>query len=449
MALDRDWQRDEIVLRLTGQNVTRRCKDYTVKTSVFSQPCTFTVHLGEQVSAVDILSKHKPGDPFELRIQRLTLGETSLYDIDEPLQTGRLDAVDVPDTQETTIEIRGRDTIAALFDSYFKQEAAFTEATYYDLTVKQLEAVGFIPASDWLFTGEVGREKAITNKGGGVRLEPKPAAEEDRVDEFLVWKPNSGGTGASMQRVTIPIPKATTPSKDAQGVMVEAATGGQPEITLKTLKARVGQQRYAWLKEQYKRVGLFLWATPAGQFILSTPNSSQEPAFRLQRLRDGTPGDNNILSGGRRNDTVRRYSHTLVYGRAGGGADGRRRIVGEFVDEEMVEWGLIKQISYEEQDVKTQKAADTLARRYGLEARRSSRSLVYTVPGHTAPSLIQPGQSFPYYVNTMAHVVDQKYGIDGVYYVSEVEFRRQPQSTSVITLLWPEDLDFAEGDPKR
>ncbi|MFA7195711.1 MAG: hypothetical protein WC210_08355, partial [Candidatus Neomarinimicrobiota bacterium] len=119
MALHRDWQRDEVVLRLSGQNVTRRCKDYTVKTSVFSQPSAFTVHLGDQVSAEEILRRHKPGDPFELRIQRLTAGETSLYDIDEPLQTGRLDAVDVPENDETTIEIRGRDTLAVLFDSTF------------------------------------------------------------------------------------------------------------------------------------------------------------------------------------------------------------------------------------------------------------------------------------------------------------------------------------------
>lgn len=448
MTLDRGWLQDEIVISLTGTDVTHRCKDYTVKCSVFSQPSAFTIHLGEQVTAAAFRGLHRKGDPFELRIQRLAEGSVSDFDLDVPLQTGRIDAVDIPDGDETAIEVRGRDTMAALFDSYFVQEDSFTEATYYDLTAKQLAAVGFSPADKWLYTGETGRTKAITNAGGGMKRSSAPvrvgATSVEHLDYAWGWTPNSGG-GASMQKVKISAPSDPSGSStDAKSVQVETATGGQPKTEIKTLKASIGQQRYGWLKDQYKRVGLFMWAIPDGTFILNVPNATQEPAFRIQRLRDGTPGDNNILRGGLRDDAVARYSHTLVYGRAGGGKDGRKRIVGEYIDSELADEGLIKQISFEDNDVKTQKAADYLARRYAADARRSARSLQYVVAGHSAPSLIHPGQRFPYYVNTMVHVRDQKLGIDGDYYLGEVEFRRAPESTATLTLYWPEDLVFAE-----
>ena len=172
--------------------------------------------------------------------------------------------------------------------------------------------------------------------------------------------------------------------------------------------------------------------------------SSSIGIWLIQRLISGTPAETNILSGGLRNDTVQRFSHTLVYGRAGGGKDGRKQIVGQHIDQELADLGWICQISYEDRDIKTQKAADHLARRYAAEGRRASRTLQYTVPGHSAPSLIHPGKRFPFYVGCMVHVRDEKCGIDGNFYLGEVEFRRSPASTSVLTLYYPDDLVFAE-----
>jgi prophage tail gpP-like protein len=267
------------------------------------------------------------------------------------------------------------------------------------------------------------------------------------VDYMWAWKPSAGG-GASMRAVPeLSAPRADNPSTDAKEVEVSDVTGGQPRTEIKTLKALVGRRRYEWLKEQYKRVGLFLWTIPSGHFALSTPNTSQEPAFGLTRILDGSPAENNILSGGLRNDTTGRYSHTLVFGRAGGGKDGRRRIVGLYVDSEMIDkYKLIKRIAYEENDIKTQKAADHLARRYAADARRNSRSLVYTVSGHSAISLDHPGQRRPYYVNSMVRVIDQKTGIDGDFYLGDIEFKRSMTEGTItrLTLYWPEDLVFAE-----
>lgn len=463
MTLDRGWLEDEVQIVLTEQSLSRRCKSYSVKTSVFQQPAAFSLRCGEPATAAEIVKRHQPGDPFELRLLRA--GDSpGTYDLNVPLQTGRLDAVDIPESEETVVEFRGRDNMAALFDSYFMQDDSVTEATYYDLVAKQLLAVGFEPDTDWLFTGDTGRKKAVTNAGGGMRRakveeEPQYVVELlelnlnlNRVQGFVPmessvesrrlathkWIMNdSTGKGA------VSAPKAP-PDVDAKNVEVETVTGGQPKRQLNVIKAEVGQQRYAWLKDKFQKVGLFLWCMPNGQFILSAPNADQEPAFRLQRKFRAAPGENNILSGGLRNDTVQRYSHTLVYGRKGGGKEKRERIVGEYVDEEMAA-RFVKQISYNEPDIKTQQAADNLARRYAADARREARSLTYTVAGHSAPSLIEPGKRFPFWVNLVAHVYDERLGIDGKFYVGEVEFRRDMSgTTTTLTLYWPEDLVFGE-----
>jgi len=448
MTIDRAWLDDEVTITLTEQNETRRCKEYSVKCSVFQQPSAFTLTTGDSASlAADIVAKHGPGDPFALRIQRV--GTASDFDV--ALQTGRLDAADIPETDETVVEMRGRDNMAALWDDFFIQEDSFTEATFYDLTATQLKAVGFDPDL-WLLTGETARKKAITNANAGmVRSGSAPVrtgtTTVQELDVMWAWKPSAGG-GAALGAVgELSAPRADNPSTDAKEVQVEGVTGGQPTVEIKTLKALVGRRRYEWLKEQYKRVGLFLWTIPSGHFALSTPNTSQEPAFRLTRILDGSPRENNILSGGLRNDTTQRFAHTLVFGRAGGGKDGRRRIVGRYTDTEMIDkYRLIKRIAYDEADIKTQKAADYLARRYAADARRNSRSLVYTVSGHSAISLDHPGQRRPFYVNSMIHVIDQKTGIDGDFYLGDIEFKRSMSEGTItrLTLYWPEDLVFAE-----
>lgn len=446
MAIDRGWIDDEVVIVLGGEEVYR-CKSYTVKCSVFSQPAAFSLRLGEPTLAAELREKYSKGDAFQLRLQRPdTGGAPGQYELNVPLQTGAIDAVDIPETDETVVEIRGRDNMKSLYDSFFVQDDSVTEATFYDLTAAQLKAVGFDPPGDWLFTGETGRKKAVTNLGGTQRKSEQPerlgVTTVEHLDYAYVWTPSS--EGASMDFTKISAPSASVGSVDATGVIVEDATGGQPKQQLNVLHAEVGQQRYAWLKSHYKKVGLFLWCIPDGRFALSRPNGTQEPAFRLQRRLNAYVGENNILSGGLRDDSVQRYSHTLVYGRAGGGKDGRRKIVGEYVDQELIDSGITKQISYKEPDCKTQKAADYLAMRYAADARRSSRSLTYTVAGHSSPSLIKPGARWPFWINCMVHVTDEKLGIDDDFYVGDVELRRDPKTTTRLTLYYPDDLIFAE-----
>jgi len=46
----------------------------------------------------------------------------------------------------------------------------------------------------------------------------------------------------------------------------------------------------------------------------------------------------------------------------------------------------------------------------------------------------------------MIHVIDQKTGIDGDFYLGDIEFKRSMSEGTItrLTLYWPEDLVFAE-----
>jgi len=50
MTIDRAWLDDEVTITLTEQNETRRCKEYSVKCSVFQQPSAFTLTTGDSAS---------------------------------------------------------------------------------------------------------------------------------------------------------------------------------------------------------------------------------------------------------------------------------------------------------------------------------------------------------------------------------------------------------------
>jgi prophage tail gpP-like protein len=99
-------------------------------------------------------------------------------------------------------------------------------------------------------------------------------------------------------------------------------------------------------------------------------------------------------------------------------------------------------------EVKTAKQADFLARRKCAEAHRAGWELVYTVVGHTAPSLQQPGQLAVWAIYMVVEVLDDEYGIRGLFWIEGVELRRDGSGTiTTLTLMRPENLVF--GDPAK
>ena len=96
-------------------------------------------------------------------------------------------------------------------------------------------------------------------------------------------------------------------------------------------------------------------------------------------------------------------------------------------------------------DAKCANAAqgEYLARRTIAEANRAGINYTCTVAGHTFPTL-RTGERAVWTPDTVVYVQDDEFDIEGPWYVEQVGFRRQPQTTTELTLLRIQDLIFAE-----
>jgi prophage tail gpP-like protein len=412
VAVDR-WTQDEIVLELKG--VGRKCLQYRAESSIFRQPSAFAARVGYAGALPGLLRDELFfGEPFKLRVLRRDPKDPSKSLFDWPLQTGRIDAVDVSSDGPSEIEFRGRDNIAALFDSYFLADRSFSETSYFAITQEAMRLAG-VPADVKLLTGQEGWEKVVT-----------------------------GYTKA---------PKVKVPPFDAGTQVVEQVESGKTRIVYNTIKAEIGSSYFNWLKEQYKRAGLFLWAAPFGDLILSRPNGTQDPIARITRRMPGGSGPStraecNVLRWRFGNDFAELHARVRVFGRGGGGKGGRRRIEGLYEEPALLDLGMTKEITYQA-DVRTQAEADILAAFYAAEERRKAYALEYTVAGHTTESLTNPGQWIPWTVNTVVEVTDELVFGPGPYYlvVGDLTFERTMGggTTTTIKLYRPNDLVFAEG----
>jgi prophage tail gpP-like protein len=404
------WRNDEIVLTI-GKEQARRLTDYRVESSVFRQPSAFSCRIGRAGGAAgalaDMLNDKVIGQPCALHL--VAEGRQA-----EVLQTARLDAIAATD-ERSEVEYRGRDMLAPLFDSYFLLDRSFSESSYYDITAQIMRLIGMDPEK-LLVTGEEGRKKAVSGRVA---------------------------------------PKAYSPSTDARTQVVEQTEGNKTRVVYNTIKAEVGANLYQWLKEQYKRAGLFLWSDPKGRLQLTAPNADQEPLYEIVRLprKPGEPRDKygataascHVVGVRVENDTSELHSHVHVFGRAGGGKDGRRVVSATYASD-LIERGLRKEVSYKE-DVRTQKEAEFLAHRLGVEERRNAFKLEYTVAGHSARNLLVPGTRIPWAVDTVVRVKDDVTGIEGDFYIGDITFSRSNSSgtTTTLRLYRPNDLVFAES----
>jgi len=134
-----------------------------------------------------------------------------------------------------------------------------------------------------------------------------------------------------------------------------------------------------------------------------------------------------------------------VYGRGGGGPDGRKQVQGEYVDEEMVGWGLEKVWSKKDQLAKTSSQALHLARRHCAEARRNGWHLSYKLRGLSWP-ILGSTQEGVWCRDAIVDVDDEEYGIRGPMWIGEVQQHGEGKSETAteITLYRPDDLVFGD-----
>ena len=381
------------VVELTLGDVTiKDALSYDVQCSVFSQPSAFALTFGWGDTVGELLERFPKGTPFQLRIAGV------------PVQTGTIDSIGPragPDG--AVIDVRGRDNVRVLFKDTFFAEKSFSEATYYQLTRKMMEAVGL--GDLVLHADNEANRKAVTGHTVKVTKKPPPS---DLVE------------------------------------IEQTTTSGQRKIVYNEIKANLGERRYSFLQRHYKKAGLFLFAGGDGNLVLTVPNGDQEPGFSIVRGRGQTRNEVNVTEAQFEDDTTERYAKYVVYGRAGGGKKGRVKCQGEWIDPEMAQAGFTETKSIQDDDVKSDKAAELAARREGALQIRNGWRLSYTLAGHLMPSLFDRGAWAIWAHDTVCQVVDDEIPqVTGLHYVSDVNFRRDASGTTTrIKLMRRDGLVF-------
>lgn len=384
---------DELVRLHLGDDDVLISENYEIKQSILAQPSGFTLRIGSGANVAALAKKYPPRTPFVLSVGGVVQ------------QTGMTDGFELDGaTGATEMTIRGRDALAPLHDAYIDSDQSIANATFADVVNKALGQSGI--SGYTLLTSNEANRKAIA----GVQVKQ---------------------TGTPTQA-----------SGEVLGnVTVEQADGP----VNKAVQIKVGEKQYQHVKRILDRAGLFLWSTASGDFVLSAPNAKQAPTYRLVRQRGNTRNVVNVISARYKNDTAGRFSEAIVYGRGGGRKFGRHTTKGDFVDAEMAALGFVRPFVVRDMNVTNATQAELYARRRLAETRRAGWQLSYTLRGHRIPSTLG-GQMAILATDTLVDVDDDEFDLKDQYYLEGLEFHRNPQTTTTITLMRREDLIFGTGE---
>lgn len=387
MAFDDDANRVE----LASEGIpVLYAESYEIVLGILQQPASFclTLGAGRDIPARDLAALWQPHTPFTLKIAGAAqfTGNSDGYELNKGEGGMRC-------------SVRGRDALARLFGFFATSEKSFKDSSFLELLQAAMAEAYGPTAPEVLFSNEANR-KAIT----GVPVKQTAPPSIQGIDP-KVWA-----------------------SKPAQA---------------KQLQVKMGEEWLSrFLKPEFDRAGLFLWAGANGSLILSAPNTSQASTFKIFRRE----GKTNIIDGNYRNELTGRYSRCDVHGRTGGGKASRAKVLGTYADAEMLALGCDRPLCISDSKCKTPEQAEFLARKKIVEARRNNWSLTYTIAGHTMPNLYDgaPGVPAP---DIVVDVDDDDFGITGSFWVESVAHRRNPQRTTTMQLMRIDDVVFG-GDPE-
>jgi prophage tail gpP-like protein len=410
---------------------------YSVKTGVLAQPSNISFTLGGG----------RPGkDPLPVKeLMRIAeQGKQFQYKIGPTLvQSGVIEDYDVSDSDNGTIvTFSGRDWIWPLVKNSIKHEVDFGQPTYFELTRKVLDICGL--SARKLFGDDNARRK-------------------------------------SMSRST----KATAkPSRDlVETIPTNTLTSSNAKVNLQRIVGKVGGTWFDFLKGEYKKVGLYLWATPEGNFVLARPTANMPAIYVIRRKRGLSRSESNVISWGLSNKSSGRNAFCTVFGKGANHAKGVHKTERTWNDFEMVGRGFTDEKVVYDDDAKTPKDAEYIAKRTIAESIRDNWTLNYTVSGLTTPGLLDKGKMLIWTPNTCVRVYHEELGdftgerkyewidpesgkeykltrtIEGASnsafasgqdcYIPDVEFSQSPQATTKLRVMRKQDLYFlGESDDK-
>ena len=452
--LDENGKPDDRVRLELGETLVITLQSYEVSQRFLTVPSAFAARIGDGDTVIELITSYPPKTPY-----RLLIGEV-------PQHTGELDGAAADGGSEgTVVNMTGRDCLALLHDAHAIADKGFGDISYADLATACLDGAGY---TDYLVIPSNDANRRVQ---GGLSTSAQVGAprrtEGVRVGATVVVPkgvdPNSAMVLDAQQKAQAAIAKGTGITDEGilvvlnNGVPVEKQIADQvaanlrkstnaSKSTAKKLQIKLGDTYYGFYKKEADRAGLFIFAGfDKNTFILTEPNAKQKPTYRLYRKRGLDRNEVNVLSHRYHNRTEGRHAKYIVVGRGGSGKGGREKVRGEFVDQEMVDLGYSKPWAKEDPDAKSAAQCEFYARRACAEARRQGWELVYTVEGHTAPSLVGNGRAV-WAIDTIVDVQDDELGIYGPHWIEGVTLRGGPNGTTTeITLMRPEDLVFGES----
>lgn len=381
---------DDIVRIRLGSDFIQTVENYNFHSAILQQPAAFTIRLSGAKGAAEVLAKYKPGpgSPTQLLIGS------------NPQLTGELDGADADGSPtSTTVELRGRDLLARLFDTDIPGERTFSNASYEELFKAAIADVGLSNKLTFVTNAAARRIRS----GSTVKIMSEPVTTDE---------------------------------------VKQTATG---EGFRNTVIAKMGESWLTFLERHFSKQGLFCWTDTDGNFVLSRPNGDQPATFHFYRARGKGSSTANVTGFRFTNDTVKRFSEVTIFARNGGRKQGHNHTNGGFVDQEMVNLGFKRRKVYRDVEVVNAREAEFFARKKIAEANRASWKLQYTISGHSAP-IVDGGRRDRAIIvpDMVARVDDDELDIHQNLYIESVEYKSPPRTT-VITMMRPQDLLFGEA----
>ena len=447
--LNEDGKPDDRVRLELDDTLVITLQSYVVSQQFLTVPSAFSATIGDGDSVIELITSYPPKTPY-----RLLIGEV-------PQHTGELDGAAADGGGEgTVVNLNGRDGLALLHDAHATADKGFGNLSYADLASACIDGAGY--GEYTLFTSNDANRRVQGGLSSSTQVAAPKNPDGARVGATVVAAggvdPNGPEAKLAQQQanaaakltgqsitVVLGAPTSITDQIASQTAAFNRKTTSA-KSTAKKLQIKLGDTWYGFFKKEADRAGLFIFAgVDKDLFVLTEPNAKQKPTYRLYRKRGLDRNEVNVLSHKHHNRTEGRHARYIVVGRGGSGKGGREKVRGEFVDQEMVDFGYVKPWAKEDAEAKSAAQCEFYARRACAEARRQGWELVYTVEGHTAPSLVGNGRAV-WAIDTIVDVQDDELGIYGPHWIEGVALRGGPSGTTTeITLMRPEDLVFGEG----
>jgi prophage tail gpP-like protein len=185
-------------------------------------------------------------------------------------------------------------------------------------------------------------------------------------------------------------------------------------ISVSDAKPNAGETCWEFIDRQCRRFGAMPWIAADGKLIVSSPHYDQEPLYSLTRYL-GRDSRNTIVAGGGDESLAAQSSSATVYGRGPGRDTERTRFRG-FAERNTSLMPLYRPLVVHDPSITSQDEATRRAKRELAQQNVSAFALEYEVHGH--------GQG-PYLwaVDTIAEVVDEQQGVEGLYWIASRTFR--------------------------